>query len=91
MWIDRAAVRELDTPAGREELARRATAAARELLPGTDVEIFWDGLWIRRVGPHYFPDPEMFDAAETKWRRWPALAEKYLRDAGDYWGRALFA
>lgn len=85
MWIERAVVRELDAPEGREELARRATAAARELLPGTDVEIFWDGLWIRRVGPHYFPDPEMFDAGEAKWRRWPALAEKYLRDAGDYW------
>ena len=67
-----------------EELAREATARAREALPGVDVEILWDGMWIRRVGPHYFPDPEMF-ASEPKWQRWATLAAKYLRDAGDYW------
>jgi FkbM family methyltransferase len=85
MWIDEALVRELDSPARRNELARVATERVRALLPGADLEIFWDGLWIRRAGPHYFPDPEMFLADEKKWQRWPALAEKFLRDAGDYW------
>jgi FkbM family methyltransferase len=68
----------------RGEVGRRATEAARAALPGVDIEIFWDGLWIRRVGANYFPDPEMF-GAEPKWARWAALAEKYLRDAEDYW------
>ena len=36
---------------------------ARAAMPGVDVEIFWDGMWVRRVGSDYFPDPEMFRAA----------------------------
>jgi FkbM family methyltransferase len=64
---------------------KQANEAARAALPGVDIEILWDGMWIRRVGPHYFPDPEMFGPAEPKWQRWAAQAEKHLRDAGDYW------
>ncbi len=67
MWIPEAAVRELQ-PA---ELAKLATDSARQALPGTDIEIFWDELWIRRVGEVYYPDPEN--------------PEKFLRDANDYW------
>jgi FkbM family methyltransferase len=85
MWIDPALVQQLDNPSGRPELARRATAMAREAFPACDIEIFWDGLWIRRVGPHYFPDPDMFSTPDHKRQRWPAQAEKHLRDAGDYW------
>jgi FkbM family methyltransferase len=68
-----------------EQLARETTALVREALPGVDIEIFWDGMWIRRVGPHYFPDPAMLSIPEAKWQRWPAQAEKHLRDADDYW------
>jgi FkbM family methyltransferase len=67
------------------EVARRATELAREALPGVDIEILWDGTWIRRVGRCYFPDPEMFRTAEPKWQRWAGLEAKYLRDADDYW------
>ena len=83
--IDQLQVQQLDNDSGRPELARRATALAREDLPGIDIEIFWDGMWIRRVGPHYFPDPEMFSAHGTKRQRWATQAEKHLRDADDYW------
>ena len=68
-----------------QELADRATKAARAALPGVDIEIFWDGMWARRVGACYFPDPEMFRIAEPNWQRWAGQAEKYLRDAQDYW------
>ena len=85
MWIDRTIVQQLDNPAGRSRLAAEATALAREALPGSDIEIFWDGLWIRRAGPHYFPDPDMFRIAEPDFQRWAAQAEKHLRDAADYW------
>lgn len=61
------------------------TAEAREQFPGVDIEVLWDGMWVRRVGPDYFPDPEMFAADEKKRARWPVQAEKYLRDAEDYW------
>lgn len=79
MWIPEAAVRDLD----RTELAKVATAAAREALPGVDIEIFWDELWIRRIGSCYFPHPEMWQSADPK--RWLLYPEKYIRDANDYW------
>jgi FkbM family methyltransferase len=81
MWIDPALVEQLD----RSELAARATALAREALPGIDVEVLWDGMWIRRVGKHYFPDPGILRNPEPKWERWATQAEKHLRDADDYW------
>jgi len=77
----------------RASLAHRATDLARAAMPGVDVEIFWDGMWVRRVGPDYFPDPDMFRAsaanpagyAEPNWERWAGQARKHLRDAEDYW------
>jgi FkbM family methyltransferase len=67
-----------------EETLREANEKARAALPGVDIEILWDGMWIRRVGQHYFPDPDMF-AGEPKWQRWALQAQKHLRDADDYW------
>jgi len=72
----------------RASLARQATAVARAAMPGVDVEILWDGMWIRRVGSDYFPDPDMFRLAGTNapnWERWAGQARKHLRDAEDYW------
>ena len=66
-------------------LAQRATKLARAALPGVDMEILWDGMWVRRVGPDYFPDPDMFRVAEPDWQRWADQTSKYLRDAADYW------
>jgi FkbM family methyltransferase len=65
--------------------APEATAIARQALPGVDIEVFWDGMWIRRVGPYYFPDPDMFNGRPLAWERWAQQAGKYLRDAEDYW------
>jgi FkbM family methyltransferase len=68
----------------RRLLALRLTEFARAALPGMDVEVRWDGMWIRRVGPHFFPDPDMI-RGEPHWQRWARQAEKYQRDAEDYW------
>jgi FkbM family methyltransferase len=73
------------TSEDRARLARRATEVARAALPDADIEIQWDGMWIRRVGADYFPDPGMFRVAEPDWQRWAGQASKYLRDAADYW------
>jgi FkbM family methyltransferase len=79
MWLS-------ETPTGdRTLLARRATEIARAAMPGVDVEIFWEGMWIRRVGPDYFPDPDIFGVQEPNWERWAGQARKYLDDAEDYW------
>ena len=66
-------------------MARRATELARAAMPGVDVELFWDGMWIRRVGADYFPDPDMFRVPAPNWERWAGQAAKHLRDAEDYW------
>src|SRR5262252_9079196 len=66
-------------------LARRATELARAALPGVDIEILWDGMWVRRVGAGYFPDPGTLQVAEPPWQRWAGQGAKYLRDAEDYW------
>ena len=44
-------------------------------MPGVDIEILWDGIWVRRVGADYFPDPDMFRAAEPNWERWAGQAK----------------
>jgi FkbM family methyltransferase len=85
MWIDQTLVDALDNPVGRPELSRRATAIVRDVLAGIDIEILWDEMWMRRVGPHYFPDPDLLRNPEPKWQRWATQAEKHLRDADDYW------
>jgi len=85
MWIDQALVQRLDNDSGRPELSRRATALARKAIPGVDIEFLWDGMWIRRVGPHYFPDSEMFSVPKHRRELWATLARKHLRDADDYW------
>jgi FkbM family methyltransferase len=68
-----------------QQQTRQATASVRAALPGIDIEIIWDGMWVRRVGAHYFPDPEMLSIPQAKWQKWPAQGEKHLRDAEDYW------
>ena len=79
MWVPETAGED------RHWLAQRATEIARAAMPGVDVQIFWDGLWVRRIGPDYFPDPDMFRTATPNWERWAGQAQKHLRDAADYW------
>lgn len=68
-----------------EELAREATERARAALPGVDIEVLWDGMWVRRVGSSYFPDPGMMGVENPPWEKWGKQADKHLRDADDYW------
>ena len=79
MWVTET------SSADRAGLALQATELARAALPGVDIEILWDGTWVRRVGLDYFPDPDMFREPEPDWQRWAGQARKYLRDAADYW------
>lgn len=79
MWIQ-------NPPSDTTELARLATERAREALPGVDIEIYHDrGLWIRRVGKDYFPDPEIWKPDEPNWTRWAGTAAKFVKDVNDYW------
>lgn len=86
MSAERRKLLALRLKASRAEMARRATEAARAALPGVDIEIFWDdGMWVRRVGSNYFPFPEAIRVEGAKWTAVAGMAEKFLRDADDYW------
>jgi FkbM family methyltransferase len=67
-------------------LAAIEVAAEDARKKGADVEIYFDGeMWIRRVGPHHFPDPEMLDTVDLRWDPWISRAKRYMRDATDHW------
>ena len=85
MWIPPSLAFELDHPEGRAELARRATALARQAIPAADIEILWEGMWIRRVGQHYFPDPDMWQVSEPDWRHWAGMAGDYAYNVQEHW------
>jgi FkbM family methyltransferase len=75
----------LEEAGRRAELAHDATVLLREALARDDIEVLWDGMWIRRVGSLYFPDPELFAKEAPPFPRWGSLDQKFLRDADDYW------
>ncbi len=84
-WIAPVRARELEAAGAHEQLAVDATTLLREALPGMDVEIIWDGVWLRRIGADYFPDPALFSTETPPFERWAGQAAKFLRDADDYW------
>ncbi len=67
------------------ERAREATLDARRLYPDSDIGVLWRGMWVRRVGADYFPDPDYFTRSGTDWPKWLNRRGKFLRDAEDYW------
>lgn len=81
MWLPDSVLQSGDNAA----IASVATAAARESNPQVDVEVLWEGMWVLRVGDHFFPDPDLFASPDPNWQRRLTSAEKYLRDADDYW------
>jgi FkbM family methyltransferase len=63
---------------------RRLLALRLKRKSSPNIEVFHDGIWVRRVGSMYFPDPD-YQPDQPNWQRFAGLAEKYLRDANDYW------
>lgn len=84
-WIAPERARELVEAGRQEELSREATALLKTALAREEVEVLWDGMWIRHVGACYFPDPDLFAKEAPPFARWASLDEKFLRDANDYW------
>jgi FkbM family methyltransferase len=53
---------------------------------GSNVGIeYFDGLWTRRVGPHFFPDGLTFDYSYANFRDWKRQAATYVADTREYW------
>jgi FkbM family methyltransferase len=87
-WLDRPIgkiiVQLLDFPRGRVLLSKLATRVAREQT-GSDIEIFYDRLWIHRVGPYFFPDSSRFNYTSSSFPRFKNQASGYLSRAEDFW------
>ncbi|SRR6266446_2731514 len=80
-----ALIRLLDCRGGRFLLGKLATGFLRR-SNGDGVEIAYvDGLWTRRVGPHFFPDSRRFDYTYADFDLWKRQAEIYAADTKDYW------
>lgn len=84
-WLPESLAARRHDPAARGELARFATDAARQALPGADMEIYWDGMWICRAGAYHLPLPKIFDGAQPDWTMIAARPNRWLRNAEDYW------
>jgi FkbM family methyltransferase len=67
------------------EIALQLTEEARAALPGIDIELLWDDLWIWRVGPHYFPDTGIDDHSRPDFQKIASRPTKHIRDVNDYW------
>ncbi len=87
MSLKKFMIRLLDRPGGRFILAAVSTRLAR-MRGGRDIDVFYeDGLWVHRVGPHYFPDGRRYEYRSSSYAKWSGQAERYLAKARDYWLR----
>ncbi len=85
MSYKRALIRLLDRPGGRLLLGKIATRFARRAM-GDDIEILHVyGLWIHRVGPHFFPDGTRFGYTYADFDTWKSQAEQYVSQTKDFW------
>jgi len=86
MLLRRNIVQLLDRPGGRFILGMIATYLSRRYT-GPYVEVFYDGLWVNRVGPYYFPYGRRFNSYRSSFRRWKNQAKRYLSNAEEMWFR----
>ena len=88
MSIRRNALALLDRPGGRTILGKLATLYARR-MSSADVETYYDGAWIHRVGSQFFPDGPRFQHDRDSLVRWKDEPARYLENAHDFWFRHL--
>lgn len=85
MSYKKALVNLLDRPGGRFALGMLATSAIRRSSK-EDLEIkYVNGLWTRRIGPHFLPDSWTFDYRYEDFSVWKQQMDRYISDATDYW------
>ncbi|MFQ5563548.1 MAG: FkbM family methyltransferase [Parvularculaceae bacterium] len=65
-------------------LAKMGTMAARWITK-SDVELIYDGIWVRRIGDCYFGDKTAFDYYLDEFRVWNKQHVIWLKDPEDFW------
>jgi FkbM family methyltransferase len=74
----------LDRPGTRGLLSAIATRYARKIT-GEDVAVFYDELWIHRIGDHYLSDFERFAYYDADVLSWDERYQHFQAEAADYW------
>ncbi len=83
-----ALIRLLDRPGGRFLLGAMATRRIRRRLAEQEIGVtYLDGLWTRRIGPHFIPDGLRFDYLYAEFSTWKQQVEQYAADTEEYWLR----
>src|SRR5260370_18576353 len=83
-----ALIRLLDRPGGRFLLGAMATRRIRRRLAEQEIGVtYLDGLWTRRIGPHFIPDGLRFDYLYAECSTWKQQVEQYAADTEEYWLR----
>lgn len=54
-------------------------------VTGTDVALFYDDIWIRRIGDAFFGDKATFDYYLAEFRQWNEIHHRWLNDPADFW------
>lgn len=85
--LKRRVIHTLESCGGRHLLARVGTAAARKAT-GRDVALFFDDIWIRRIGNIGFGDKQTFDYYKAEFLHWNAQHDIWLNDPHDFWFHA---
>ena len=84
MTLRRRIIRLLDRPGCRFLLSMIANRYGRRTTKA-NVAVYFDGLWVHRVGQYIFPDSQRFDYYANSFEHWETQAETCFRNAEDYW------
>jgi FkbM family methyltransferase len=74
----------LDRPGTRGILAALGTRYAKRVT-GNDVSMFYDGIWLHRMGDKYLADSSAFSYYEHDIRAWADRYKGWQEEAADYW------
>lgn len=82
--LKRRVIRMLEKARAQPVLAKLGTSVARKLTQA-DVELLYDGIWIRRIGDVFFGDKLTFDYYVDEFRAWNRQHDIWLNDPADFW------
>jgi FkbM family methyltransferase len=72
-------------PNPKEAFISRALGIGRRILPGADLDVFWDDMWVFRVGHHFFPEPDVVEPEASPWYNLAGAAARYVQEAEEHW------
>lgn len=82
--LKRRVINAVEASGGHRLLGWTASLAAKRVTK-QDVQLFFDEIWIRRVGDFYFGDKVSFDYYLNEFRSWNAQHDLWINEPRDIW------